>query len=59
MGEFEGFLFTMLAVIVLMTVVGSILDLFTPSPDEIRNRKIEKERKREKKNEARRAKKSK
>jgi hypothetical protein len=59
MGEFEGFLFTMLAVIVLMTVIGSILDLFTPSPDEIRNRKIEKERKREKKNEARRAKKSK
>jgi len=59
MGEFEGFLFTMLAVIVLMTFVGSILDLFTPSPDEIRNRKIEKERKREKKNEARRAKKSK
>lgn len=59
MGEFEGFLFTMLAVIVLMMFVGSILDLFAPSPDEIRNRKIEKERKREKKNEARRAKKSK
>lgn len=59
MGEFEGFLFTMLAVIVLMAVIGSILDLFAPSPDEIRNRKIEKERKREKKNEARRAKKSK
>ncbi len=59
MGEFESFLFTMLAVIVLMMFVGSILDLFTPSQDEIRNRKIEKERKREKKNEARRAKKSK
>ena len=49
----------MLAVIVLMMFVGSILDLFTPSQDEIRNRKIEKERKREKKNEARGAKKSK
>ena len=59
MGEFEGFLFTMLAVIVLMTFVGMILDLFAAKPDEIRNRKIEKERKREKKNEARRAKKSK
>jgi len=31
MGEFESFLFTMLAVIVLMMFVGSILDLFTPS----------------------------
>lgn len=59
MGEFEGFLLTMLAVIILMTFVGSILDLFTPTADETRNRKIEKERKREKKNEARRAKKSK
>ena len=59
MGEFEGFLFTMLAVIVLMTFVGMILDLFAAKPDEIKSRKIEKERKREKKNEARRAKKSK
>ena len=59
MGEFEGFLLTMLAVIILMTFVGSILDLFTPTADETRNRKIDKERKREKKNEARRAKKSK
>lgn len=59
MGEFEGFLFTMLAVIVLMAFVGMILDLFAAKPDEIKSRKIEKERKREKKNEARRAKKSK
>ena len=59
MGEFEGFLLTMLAVIILMTFVGSALDLFAPSPDEIRNRKIERERKRAKKNETRRAKKSK